>query len=137
MHRSRRTALLATTLVGCLLASASCALHHSDPSAGVSRTSITEAEIDSLHAPNAYEIVKRLRPQFLQSHGPVTLDPRQPVTTALPNVYVDNQFYGDATVLRDISATTIASITFYTAAEAQYAFGRGNASGVIGITTKH
>jgi hypothetical protein len=120
-----------------MLTLGSCALHHSDPTAGAGRTLITEAEIDSLHAPNAYEVVKRLRPQFLESHGPVTLDPRQPVTTALPNVYVDNQFYGNATVLRDISATIIASITFYSASEAQYAFGRGNASGVIGIITKH
>ena len=136
MGRSRDR-IIATGLLLGTLALASCAMHHSDPTAGVSRTSITEAEIDSLHAPNAYEIIKRLRPQFLQSHGPVSLDARQPVTTALPNVYVDNQFYGDATVLRDISATTIASITFYSAAEAQYAFGRGNASGVIGITTKH
>lgn len=137
MHGRRRTAVLATTFIVCLLTTASCALHHSDPAVGGDRTSITEAEIDSLHAPNAYEVVKRLRPQFLLSHGPVTLDPRQPATTALPNVYVDNQFYGDATVLRQISATTIASITYYSAAEAQYAFGRGNASGVIGITTKH
>ena len=137
MDRSRRSRVVATTLVACLIATTSCALHHSDPTAGAGRTWITEAEIDSLHAPNAYEIIKRLRPQFLQSHGPVTLDARQPVMTALPNVYVDNQFYGDATVLRDISATAIATITFYNAAEAQYAFGRGNASGVIGIVTKH
>ena len=136
MDRGRRIRVLATTLATSLL-TASCALHHSDPTAGAARTSISEAEIDSLHAPNAYEVIKRLRPQFLQSHGPVTLDPRQPATTALPNVYVDNQFYGDVTVLPTISATAIATITFYSASEAQYAFGRGNASGVIGITTKH
>lgn len=137
MDRVQRSRVLATTLVACLLTTAACALHHSDPTAGAGRTSITEAEIDSLHAPNAYEVVKRLRPQFLMSHGPVTLDPRQPATTALPNVYVDNQYYGDATVLTTISATAIATITFYSASEAQYAFGRGNASGVIGIVTKH
>jgi hypothetical protein len=118
------------------LALAGCALHRSDEDAGPSRTSITEAEIDSLHAPNAYEVIRRLRPQFLHSRGPVTLgSTRQP--PPLPNVYVDNMFYGDASVLRNIAASTIATITFYNASEAQYAFGRGNAAGVIGITTKH
>ena len=132
-----RGRVVAMTFLLSMLTLTSCAMHHSDPTAGVGRTSITEAEIDSLHAPNAYEVIKRLRPEFLQSHGPVTLDPRQPTTTALPNVYVDKQYYGDATVLTTISATAIATITYYTASEAQYAFGRGNASGVIGITTKH
>ena len=110
MDRSRGSRAVVTTLVACLLATTSCALHHSDPTAGAGRTSITEAEIDSLHAPNAYEIIKRLRPQFLQSHGPVTLDARQPVMTALPNVYVDNQFYGETCpedTLRNIEAENV------------------------------
>jgi hypothetical protein len=96
---------------------------------------ITEAEIDSVHAITAYDAVKRLRPQFLENHGSLSLNPRDP--PSLPNVYVDNQYYGDITALRSISATAVEAIKFYNASEAQYAFGRGNMAGVISILTKH
>jgi hypothetical protein len=113
----------------------SCALHRSSGSSNNSRTAITAAEIDSVHALNAYDAVHRLRPQMLANRGQVSLDPRQP--PSMPNVYVDNMYYGDISTLRSIVAATIDTIKFYNAAEAQYTFGRGNAAGVIGIITKH
>jgi hypothetical protein len=127
--RSRRA--LAT--VALILAPA-CAMHRTDIDHG-DRTVITGDQIDSVHAMNAFEAVDRLRPVFLTSRGKVSLQPG--TVPALPNVYVDNQFYGDASVLRTISAAMIESIKFYSAAEAQFKFGRGNEAGVIGITTKH
>jgi hypothetical protein len=118
-----------------VLGLAACAMHRTVPAATDARTSITETEIDSVHALNAYDAVRRLRPQFLSYRGAVSLDPRQP--PALPNVYMDNVLYGDVSTLRNISAATIESITFYNSSEAQYTFGRGNAAGVISIVTKH
>jgi hypothetical protein len=96
---------------------------------------ISETELDSVHAGSALEAVRQLRPMFLVSRGKLSPDPRVP--PALPNVYVDNQFYGDATVLRNISAESIESIKFFNPAEAQLKFGTGNPAGVIGIFTKH
>ena len=96
---------------------------------------ITEDEIDSAHAASAYDAIKRLRPQFLIVHGRESVNPNDP--PALPNVYVDNQYYGDISALRGISGSIIESIRFYSAAEAQYTFGRGNMAGAISITTKH
>jgi len=98
-------------------------------------TSITATEIDSIHATDAYDAVRRLRPQFLAVRGPLSFDPKAP--PALPNVYVDQQYYGDISTLRGIAAGAIESIKFYNASEAQYAFGRGNMAGVISIVTKH
>jgi hypothetical protein len=112
-----------------------CVLHRSTKANPGNRSSITACQIDSVHALNAYDAVHRLRPQALAYRGSVSLDPRQP--PAVPNVYVDYQLYGDVSTLRSISAATIDTIKFYSAAEAQYAFGRGNAAGVIGIITKH
>jgi hypothetical protein len=40
-------------------------------------------------------------------------------------------------VLPNIAASSIESIEFYTASEAQYAFGRGNMAGAINILTEH
>ena len=95
---------------------------------------ITEAEIDSAHASTAYDVIHKLRPQFLTSRGKLSLDPGVP--PALPRVYVDEQFFGDASTLRAIPAGTIESMRYYSAGEAQYKYGHDNAAGVIAITTK-
>lgn len=135
-HRAARLHLVAALVaVGALFGASACSLHHTDSGDVADPSVITEEEIDSLHASSALETITRLRPMFLVSRGKLTLDPGTP--PALPNVYVDNQFYGDATVLRNISASTIESIRFYSASEAQFKFGRGNAAGVIDIFTKH
>lgn len=96
---------------------------------------ITSAEIDSAHLSTAYDLIVKLRPQLLASRGKLSLDPRIP--PALPRVYVDDQFYGDATTLRGILAGTIESIRYYSSFEAQYKYGQNNAAGVIAIITKH
>ena len=95
----------------------------SRPPSGIDTSIITENEIDSVHAFNAYDAVYRLRPRFLTSRGKLSLDPT--VAPAFPNVYVDEQFYGDVTTLRGIAAGSIESIKFYDPGSAQYKFGRG------------
>lgn len=127
--------VVTSSAVAVLMMAVACGMHRVDPNGSADTTVITEAEIDSAHAVTALEVVSKLRPMFLVSRGQIELQPGS--TPALPNVYVDDQFYGDATTLRTIAATTLESIKFYSASEAQYKFGRGNAAGVIGITTKH
>ena len=96
---------------------------------------ITEDEIGSSHAFNAYDAVYKLRREFLVSRGKMSLDPAIP--PALPNVYVDEMFYGDVSALRGIPASAIELIRFYHGPDAQYKYGRGNAAGVIDVITKH
>jgi hypothetical protein len=112
-----------------------CAMHRAEPGAMRDPSLITEAEIDSSHASSAFEAVSKLRPMFLSSRGKLSVEAG--TLPAAPRVYVDNQYYGEAGVLRSISAMTIDSIRFYSASEAQFKFGRGNEAGVIGIFTKH
>jgi hypothetical protein len=134
LRRAGRTAGLVVTTAA-ILASYACRMHRNDSVSPVDTSVITENEIDSAHAFNAYDAVYRLRPRFLTSRGKLSLDPT--VAPALPNVYVDDMFYGDVTTLRGIAAGSIESIRFYDPASAQYKFGHGNMAGVIGITTKH
>ncbi len=113
-----------------------CASHPSDPVSQLGdATLITESEIDSAHVSTAYDVIQKLRPQFLNSHGKLSLDPRVP--PALPRVYVDEQFYGDASTLRGILTGAIESIRYYSASTAQFKYGLDNAAGVIAIATKH
>lgn len=132
--RDVRSAGLALTAAAILLLSG-CVLASHSASETVDTSVITENEIDSVHAFNALEAISKLRPRFLVSRGKVSLDPKVP--PALPNVYIDNMFYGDVTTLRGIATGSIDSIRFFDAANAQYKFGAGNMAGVIDIFTKH
>ena len=96
---------------------------------------ITEEEIGASHVFNAYEAVFKLRHEFLTSRGKLSLDSTIP--PALPNVYVDRQFYGDVTSLKGIPAGTVESISFIGSSDSQYKYGRGNMAGVIEVVTKH
>ena len=132
--RDVRSAGFALTAAAILSLSA-CVLASRGASETVDTSVITEHEIDSVHAFNALEAIAKLRPRFLVSRGKVSLDPKVP--PALPNVYIDNMFYGDVTTLRGIATGSIDSIRFFDAANAQYKFGHGNMAGVIDIFTKH
>ena len=132
-QRVRRWSYCLLILATALGASACGFFHHGGTP--VDNTSITAAEIDSVHAASAYDAVRKLRPQFLEPRGRMSVDPKVP--PGQPNVYVDNQYYGDISTLRTISASVVETIKFYNASEAEYAFGRGNMAGVISILTKH
>ena len=120
-------AVVATLLIACI---------HAPPGSAVtSESTITEDEIDASHAFNAYDLVFKLRREFLTSRGKLSLDPAVP--PALPNVYVDRQFYGDVETLKGIPVGSIESISFFNASDSQYRYGRGNMAGVIDIVTKH
>lgn len=134
VSRRSRAPLVLVVLVGMQLGA--CAMHSGAPGDQPGdATMITESEIDSAHVSTAYDVIQKLRPQFLVSHGKLSLDPRVP--PALPRVYVDDQFYGDATTLRGILTGAIESIRYYSGSAAQFKYGHDNAAGVIAIATKH
>jgi outer membrane receptor for ferrienterochelin and colicin len=54
----------------------------------------------------------------------------------MPTVYVDDQQFGEISVLENIPALQIASIRLYRAWEATTRYGTGNMGGVIAITTR-
>ena len=112
-----------------------CATHSAPVTNPIDPSFISAIEIDSARQTTAYDLIRKLRPQFLQSRGKLSLLPGEPA--AFPRIYMDDQFYGDASTLRSIMAETIESVRFYSAAAAQYKYGHDNAAGVIAIATKH
>lgn len=100
---------------------------------GGDRNVITAEEIASTRVSNAYEAVQRLRPEFLRSRGPVSI---QNPDAGLPVVYVDGVRFGDLTQLRNIAATTVQSIEFVSASDATTRWGTGHAGGVLAVKTK-
>lgn len=112
-----------------------CATHTAPLTTASDPEMISAIEIDSAHQTTAYDLIRKLRPQFLMARGKLSLLLSEPA--ALPRIYVDDQYYGDASTLRGIFAEAIESVRFYSAAAAQYKYGHDNAAGVIALATKH
>ncbi len=123
------------------LASAHCAGRQPQSGSPSDRNTITSAEVDSTDVTTAFELIRKLRPQFLVGRGSLTLDPQRAASTNVgsssPRVYVDDQLYGDVTTLRGIAKGVIESVHFLSGAAAQQKYGHDNAAGVIAIATKH
>lgn len=104
------------------------------PSSAHDAQTITEQEIVASNAINAYEAIQRLRSDFLTYRGETSFYLNR--SKSMPTVYVDEQRYGEITVLENIPAQEVASIHLYRAWEATTKYGTGNTAGVIAVTTR-
>ena len=95
---------------------------------------ITEDEIEASRGANAFEVIQKLRANFLSYRGETSLRKNQ--STPYPTVYLDGQEFGPITTLRSIPASQISSIQLLRAWEATTKYGTGNMAGVIAITTR-
>ena len=110
----------------------------SGTSATPSRRSSTVLGAEEIRAANvdagtAYEAISRLRPNWLtrtsRSYDPSTIEGAV--------VFVDGRLYGELESLRNLAASQIAGIRYYSPAEAGGRFGlQGGLSGVIEVTIK-
>ena len=125
MSRLRLSLLLALSLAACVKASNS--------PQGAQRDLITEEEIASTNAINAYEAVQKLRGNFLSDRGKTTILGKSP---SKPTVFVDGIQFGEIQSLRTISASVVQSIRLYRSYEAEQRYGNGVMGGVIEVTTK-
>lgn len=95
---------------------------------------ITEEEIDASRAANAFEVIQKLRANFLSYRGETSLNKSQ--SRPYPTVYLDGQEFGPIATLRSIPASQISSIQLLRAWEATTRYGTGNMGGVIAISTR-
>lgn len=97
-----------------------------------SSTRIIEAEIlrlaDSVNS--AWEVVQRLRPQWLRSRGQVSVMSGE---GDLPIVYVNNARFGELIVLQNIEAPSVKEMRFVRAADATTRWGTGHPAGAIEV----
>ena len=123
-----------TLRLAATLALLGCAVHHRAPGTRYDQNLITEDEIAASHSANAYDVIHKLRGNFLSNRGTLTFYGE---ASPMPTVYVDEQRYGDINTLVAISAEVIASIRLYRSWEATTRYGMNNMGGVIAITTRH
>lgn len=96
------------------------------------RISFEEVTVKASDAKTAYDIVRRLRPQFLQSRpsGSIQNPRKVPI-----KVFVDGGFRGTVAVLNEIVAHSVVEIVYLNGADATTRFGTGYESGAILVTT--
>ena len=116
------------SILGCASSGA-----HSNP---VRSNVLTGMEIADTHADlnTAYDALQRLRPNWLAPHGAMTSN------TSVSNyasVFVDGQFMGDITALRDVQAYYVDEIRYYDVTQAGGRFGiRAGTTGAIEVSLK-
>lgn len=95
---------------------------------------ITEDEIVASRATTAYEVIHKLRANFLTNRGETSFNKSQ--SNPYPTVYVDDQEFGPISALSSIPASQISTIRLYRVSEANAKYGTHNLSGVIAIFTR-
>ena len=126
--------------LGLLNAVGACASGGSGGGAARPSTSvITSDEIAQTSAANAYELIQRLRPNFLRTRGAVRGAPR-----GSPNqleavdlvVYMNESRMGGSDQLRQIPLSEIREIRYFTAADATTKWGTGHTAGAIQVISR-
>lgn len=100
--------------------------HASRASAPSDRNLISEAEIRASPATNAYDLVRQLRPRWLQTRGVTSFQTQ--INVAL---YVEGVHVGDITRLRDYDTGDLRELKFLSGPEATQVYGTDHPAGAI------
>ncbi|MFN0182005.1 MAG: hypothetical protein ACKVZ0_24645 [Gemmatimonadales bacterium] len=85
----------------------------------------------------AYDIVSRLRPQYLRGRGANSFgNAAGGKRTALPQVVLDGSPYGEIATLSQISAMLVKEIRFLGTGDASIKYGTGYDGGAIVVSTR-
>ncbi len=120
-------------LAGLLVAGAACA--PPSPAAGIAaqgagRNFIGEDELRTAAAANALDLVRSLRPLWLNKRGPQSLHYEGDIV-----VYISNARMGGLQALSEIAVASLTSLEYLDAAAANYRFGPGHPYGAIVVST--
>ena len=124
-----KRALLATSA----LLLAACASGGSPGEATRDRNLITAEEIATVPITTAWELVSRLRPEWLRNRGPASMRASAP---EYPVVYIDEVSSGGLEALQRISSIAIAEVRFISARDAATRFGLNHGGGAIMVKTR-
>jgi len=92
---------------------------------------ITRDEVVEAGISDAFQLVQKLRPAWLQKRGSTSFTQEGDV-----RVYLDGTHVGDREALRGIMTIDIESIEYLDAGRATFRFGAGNEHGAILVTTR-
>ena len=94
---------------------------------------LIEEDILGAEATDAYEVVQRLRPNWLRRRGPTS---RRSPGSGDVTVYVDGVQYGDVSTLRSMPVGDMVGMAYFSAADATVKFGGRQGGAVIEVYTR-
>lgn len=94
---------------------------------------ITEQEIAASAESNVYDVVSRLRPMFLKTRGRSTISSGG---SEYASVFLDGQYFGELSSLRNIVATQIHEIRYLSGPDAVSRYGMRYGSGAVDVRSK-
>ena len=98
-----------------------------------SRDVITRAQIEATPSQDAYDLVQRLRPEFLRERGVSSITRGR----ALPVVYMDGVRRGGPEMLKTVRSNEIEEIRFISATDATTRWGSEHTAGAIELKMRH
>ncbi len=110
--------------------------HHqpTPPDGGGSlRNVITREQIDATTSSNVYDLIARLRGEFLRDRGRVSIKTNQRERAV---VFLNDQEYGIPETMRNIPPSRVGEIRFYNGPEAVVKFGSQYGGGVIQLVSR-
>jgi hypothetical protein len=133
MYFSRRVLVAATmALTACASSGGGASAAKQNPNV------ISMEEIVESSASNAYEVIQRLRPNFLRTRGAVHGTPG--ATNAIEMVdlvvYLNENRLGGSDQLRQIATGDIKEIRYFNSSEATTKWGTGHSAGAIQVVSR-
>ncbi len=119
-------------VVGLLLATA--CFHRAPLGPESNPNIITEDEIRAAQEASIYDVVAKLRPQYLRDRGQVSL---VSAVHDVATVFLNDQEYGPISLMRDLPASDFAEVRYYSGIDAVTKFGRYYGSGVIQLISRN
>lgn len=117
-------------VAGALLTACSSGLQEVDAAPTGAVDTISRSEIEAAAVRTVFEVVYKLRPEWLRTRARSASQGVDPI-----RVYLDNAYQGPAATLRDMIVDDIREIRHLTASDATTRYGTGHTSGAILVFT--
>jgi outer membrane cobalamin receptor len=123
-------------VIATIVAASACASNSvkssEEGSARASREVISRAQIETMNATDAYDVVQRIRPEFLRQRGASSIQGG----SQLAVVYVDGVRRGGPEALRQLRATEVEEIRFVSGTDATTRYGTDHGGGAIEVRSR-
>ena len=126
----RRSLALLVAVAGCATAAPQGGSSTVLPS---NRAVITESEIPTTGTETAFDLIRRIRPEYFRVKPTQTYVGAQSADAPPPTVVLNGQRFGFPDDLKTISASTLSTVRYYTIEEGKRKFGMQYGGGVIEI----
>jgi hypothetical protein len=101
--------------------------------ASSSSTILTQEQLASANSDNLYDVISKLRPEWLTSRGTTSATDMTPTSV---DVYMNGTMLGKAEYLREMRLSDVTQVRYWDAGQASARFGMGHPRGVIEVSRK-